>query len=819
MRSAGFPACGTSPSHRGAASDRVQHRAMSVAASGSGSAPGPAGAVRAGFAASAALSVPAALAAALLAGVAGYLVLPLTELPAPFPDHHQDAETLVFVLSFFAIVPLAAYLGPRLADRLAAGPNAAVASVTGPLLALALIGLTVAVKVSEHLPWGGGLDVMLLALLLWWALAAALVAAALRRPLPLLERAAPLEKTLWLVAGALALVAAVGLAALDSLDALPVALGLLATAALVAGYGRIELPRLPRGLGRGYDVAAALLIVVAVPNLVIFYPEDPSQAFLTQVIHFHQDFFLGPASHVVGGGAMLVDTLSQYGVGSIVFIAAWFELVGTSNGTLGILDGILSGLVFAAAYGVLRAAGVSRLLASAAMLVALIALVWGLLYPVGGLLQHGAIRFGMPMAVLVAVVAGLRWPRLEIPARAITLLFVGLSAIWALEAFGYTVLTFAALIAARAALLEPGGRRTWLLRRAAEGVAACFIAHLVFALATLAWAGELPDWGLYINTLREFLSGGIGDLTYDFSPWSPGLGAGALLVASAVATILLITRNRELAVRERTATVALAGSTAYGVALFSYLVNRSADHIIPYVCLPTLIAVVIWIALALRHPELVSGTARRAALALAGGLSTLLVAIAWSGAGERLSESAIAYLPPGGKSVGAAIDRLADPPGLSPGAGDAEALLDNNWPGEHEAAVLLEPDLGIEALARTGRINLIPLSDPWEDSFVPDARIDDVDAALADMRAGDLLLIDANARAAFEGYRRDPSADPFDLSTPQSVVPTGLAILQSYALKELSTRFRLRPVEAGPGGLEVVELVDAPNPPPAEPEG
>lgn len=758
---------------------------------------------RADLAAALALSVCAALAAALLAGVVGYLAIPLTRLPAPLPDHHNDAETLVFVLSFALFVPLAARYGPRLADRIAAGPNGAALGALAPLLALALLALALAVKVSERLPWGGGLGVMLVALLIWWALAAALVGIALRRPSTALARLAPGVTVLWLCVAALVLIAAVAFAALDSISVLPIVLGALITAAVVGGYGRVEIPRLPRGLGRGYDVAAAALIFVAVPNMVIFYPEDPDRGFLTEVIHFHQDFFLGPASHVVGGGAMLVDTLSQYGVGSIDFIAGWFELVGTSNGTLGILDGILSGFVFVAAYLVMRAAGASRPLATAAMVVALIALVYGLIYPIGGLLQHGAIRFGMPMAVLTATVVELRWPRLTTPARALTLLFVGLSAIWALEAFGYTLLTFAALIIARAALLEPGGRRAWLLRRAAEGVAACVAVQLIFALVTLAWAGELPHWDQYLNTLREFLTGKIGDLTYDFSPWSPGLAVGALLIASTIATTLLITRSRELAVRERVATVTLAGSTAYGIALFSYLVNRSADHIIPYVCLPLLIAVVVWISLLLRHPELTRGLTRRTALALAGGVSTLLVAVAWSGAGQHLSESAIAYLPPGGKSMRAAIDRLADPPDLSPGASAAEALLDRHWPGEDEAAVLVEPDLGIEALARTGRINRIPLSDPWEDSFVADARRDEIDPALADMEAGDLLLIDANAAKAFAGYRRDPGADA-------SVIQPGLAILQSYSLQQLATRFRLRPVEVGPGGLAVVELVEAP---------
>ncbi len=655
---------------------------------------------------------------------------------------------------------------------------------------------------------------MLAALLLWWAFAVALVWFALRGPIGALGRLAPRAGLIWLAVAALALVAAVGFAMLDSLSALPIVLGVLATGAVIAAYGRVELPRLPRRIGPGYDVLILVLILLAVPNLVIFYPEDPDGAFLTQIIRFHQNFFMGPASHVAGGEPMLVDTLSQYGVGSIVFLAGWFELVGTSNGTTGILDGILHAFVFAGAYFVLRAAGVSRTLATTAMVVALIVLVYGLLYPIGGLLQHGGIRFGMPMGVLVASVAEVRWPRFAVPARAMTLLFVGLSAIWALEAFGYTVLTFLVLIGARAALLDVGTRRAWLVRRALEGLAACVVVHVIFALATLASAGELPHWGQYLNTLREFLTGGIGDLTYDFSPWSPGLAAGALLVASAVGTILLVTRNRELARAERVTTVALAGSTAYGIALFSYLVNRSADHIIPYVCLPVLMAAVLWLGLLLRHPELTDGLTRRVAIGLAGGVSTLLIAIAWSGAGERFEESALAHLPPGGKGFRAAIDRLQDPPDLSPGATAAEDLLDEYWPGEKEATVLLEPDLGIEALARTDRINRIPLSDPWEDSFVADARIDEITPALDGLEAGDLMLIDANAAAAFRAYRKNPTADPFDLSTSeQTIVPSGLAILQSYSLKQIATRFRLRPVELVEPGLAVVELVDSPQPP------
>jgi hypothetical protein len=707
-------------------------------------------------------------------------------------------------------VPLALRYGARLADRIAAGPNRSSAPLLGATLLAVLLALALGVKASERLPWGGGLWTMLVALLIWWAFAAALTWVAARRPLPALGRAAPHAVAIWTVVLGLFLLLALAFAAIPSISVLPLVLGLVATALVVAAYGRVELPRLPRPAGLSYDVVAVLLLLVAVPNMVIFYPGEPGQGFLTQVIHFHQNFFLGPASRVELGGAMLVDTLSQYGVASITFIAGWFGIAGTSNGTLGILDGVLHAMVFAGGYVVLRAAGVRRLAATTAMLVALIVLVWGLIYPIGGLLQHGAIRFGMPMGVLVATVAGVRWPRAELPARLVTLAFVGLSSIWALEAFGYTVLTFLALTATRAALSEAASSRRWFIRRALEGLAACIVAHVLFAIGTLAAAGELPDWSNYLNTLREFLSGSIGDLTYDFSPWSPGLGAGALLVASTVGVVTLILRKRDLARRESALVVALAGSTAYGVALFSYLVNRSADHIIPYVCLPVLMAGVLWLALLLRHPELASRGSRRAALALSGGLGTLLVAVAWSGAGSHLSESAIAYLPPGGKSMTAAIDRLGDPPPLSPGAAEAEALLDRHWAGEDEAAVVVEPDLEIEALARTGRFNRIPLSDPWEDSFVADTHVDEVDEAVDDMKEGDLLLVDANALGAFRDYRANPTTDPLNVTSPQTIVPSGLAILQDYALNRLAQRFRLRTVDRGANGLEVTELVDDP---------
>ena len=48
--------------------------------------------------------------------------------PPPFPDHHQDAETLLFVLAFAVLLPARGLFVPRLADRIVAAPDAVTLS-------------------------------------------------------------------------------------------------------------------------------------------------------------------------------------------------------------------------------------------------------------------------------------------------------------------------------------------------------------------------------------------------------------------------------------------------------------------------------------------------------------------------------------------------------------------------------------------------------------------------------------------------------------------------------------------------------------------
>ena len=172
----------------------------------------------------------------------------------------------------------------------------------------------------------------------------------------------------------------------------------------------------------------------------------------------------------------------------------------------------------------------------------------------------------------------------------------------------------------------------------------------------------------------------------------------------------------------------------------------------------------------------------------------------------RYSQSALAHAIPGGTSLSAALERLWDRPAFSPEAPEGERLLDEHMPGEEQSIVLTKADRSIEILMRAGRSSAVPLGDPWEDSFVPDDHLAPLGDFVDSLEPGDRMLLDADAREAFEIYRRDPSRDPFG-AEPAGTVLTGLATLQLWVLREIGKDYDLRTVARGQFGMEVVELV------------
>jgi hypothetical protein len=760
------------------------------------------------------LALTVALGAAAFGIVAALVVLLVAPQPIeglPGAAQRQDAETALYVLAFVVLLPAALIVVPQRADAIAAR----VGDDGLSLLAASLVGgLCVAILVTRVLP-GDGAAGALAALAIWGVSAGAALWRAARAPAwGALDRSPRTICVAWALAAALALVGVLAFTALDSIGVPVLIAGVLVCVAVTLAYrsGVVErLPRPSRPWLLAVDVGAIVLLALAIPDLVVFEPDgapdDPIPGFKASIIQFHQNLFVGPANQVLAGDTLLVDTASQYGVAPIYLLAAWYQLAPIGYGTTGLFDGLLYALAFIAGYGVLRMASVPRALAMCVLAVAVVILIYNLLFPVGGLLQHGMLRFGLPMAIVVAATAAARWPQRRRAAGTLALAALGLSSIWALEAFAYTLFTFAAVAAFDAWTEQEPGRGRVLARRLALGATACVVAHLALAVATLIFAGELPDWGRYLAYLDALLLGELADITYDYSRWSGGLAVGLAYAVSAAGVVLVATRHRALLERERVAFTALAALSAYGIALYSYFVNRSADDILPYVSLPALLAGTLWLAVLLRSALGASREVRAGGLAFALGVGALLVSVAASSLDLRFAHTPLAHLAPGGRSLSSALDRLWSPPPIDPRSPAGETLLDEHWPERERVPILVAPDLGVELLVRAGRAHALPFSDPIEDYFADFPTESEITEAVKALAPGDLLLMQDRGLGLARKLELDPDRDvltgPVKLTGSEALTPR-----QKLLLQFLMKRFRLKQIEQDARSFAVVQLAE-----------
>ncbi len=717
----------------------------------------------------------------------------------------QNAKTALYLGSFAIILPLALIWAPRLADRVRRGANSTSLPAIAGGLAGGLAVMLLAVRLSAHLPWGAGVGPLLAGALVWWILAGLALRRAIRRPWKLFERSPPSGRLPALAVWGLAFGAVLCVTHVSTLTLVPLVVGALLVLGLLALGDRIRLPKLARWQLIVVDVVALILVLLAVPNVVIYHSSSgpPGSIFQPGIIQFQQDWIIGPANQLRGGGALLVNSpSSQYGVGMLYFLAGWFHLAPIGYGTFGLLDGILTALFYATGYCVLRLAGVGRLLAGSALALGVVAFLYDLVYAVGALPEQGPLRFGPPIALIVFAVAAARWPGRSSLWRAAAFAVLGVASVWALEAFAYTALTFVAIVAMDAWLREPADRLRYGLRQLGLGAATFIAAHAIFALATLAGSGHLPDWGQYLAFIHELLLGGReGSITYGFDNWSPGLALGAACLASAAAIVMLVRRAPAVAAAERPRMIALTGCTAFAIAVFSYTDNRSSTYLLLYVALPILLAATLWLDLLLRSRSAVSRSLRRGGLAFCLSVALLLIAAAWPQVGAHFRDSALAHAYPSG-GLHAALVRLWHSPTIDPRAPDGERLLARYIPGKRAMVVLTgEPDLAIEILMRSKRTNSLFIGDPNMDGFVPSVWIPKIRRELAQLRPGDRLLTDTTAAAAIAFLRAHPRVDPLKVFT----APGSPQL--NWILRELDKRFVLRPIQQDPNGLVVAQLV------------
>jgi hypothetical protein len=327
-------------------------------------------------------------------------------------------------------------------------------------------------------------------------------------------------------------------------------------------------------------------------------------------------------------------------------------------------------------------------------------------------------------------------------------------------------------------------------------------AHLLLIFYTLLDTGSLPHWSRYLAYLRSLLLGGSeGEVSYGFANWSPGLAVAALWLSSAIALLLLIRRAPELLRTKPVTMLALAGTTAYSIAAFSYADNRSSTYLLNYVALPVLLTAVLWLSLWLRSDWLAQRAARAGALAFGLGVSVVLIAAAWPSIDARFSRSALAHAYPGG-GLRAALHRLWHPPPIDPRAPEGVRLVRRYLKGRTVLVVLPKnEDLSTEILMRAGRAERLFVGFGDMETFVPSVWQPVISQQLAQLRAGDRLLTDDSAAPIiryFSGHRSiSPITHPID----------GGADQEEWILTQIAKRFTMRPLAQAADGLIVAQLV------------
>jgi len=520
----------------------------------------------------------------------------------------NTVDTAFYLVTLCLLLPAALVVTRRLAGVLqsAGGPEA----VSG-LAARATVALLGMLLVSRLVRFAGvPSSALLLPLSAAWGIGLVLAVRGVERR----ERpGARLEPSgtyrMWILAAGLG--AACVMAFLSPEVFRPIKLG--ASIAIAGALTAAHVLRPSSGGGRRLwpiDALAVALVVLTVTDLSGYLEYQRPDAvtvtlgdgavltpeYLSFAHRTHEGFWLGPLNDVLHGRTLLVDVSSQYGVVSVYFLAAFFQVAPLGYGPLALLASFLTALQYAVAYAVMRLGGSARTLAVPAIAAASVGLLLGSIGSPADFPSTGGLRFGIPWLVVLIAVAWARWPHGRPVLRAAAIGLVAVASVWSFETFFYTCGAFAAVALVEVAALDRG--RVRALGRDALAVAACCAAaHMTLALATRVVAGSWPDWSTYLAFLSAYA---IGNNLYELEvdPWSPGMPIFLLHLSSAVALAALVVRRRDLVRERRAQLLAIAGSSGLALASFSYFAGHSHPNTLSYVALPALVVGCLWASLA-----------------------------------------------------------------------------------------------------------------------------------------------------------------------------------------------------------------------------
>lgn len=549
----------------------------------------------------------------------------------------------------------------------------------------------------------------------------------------------------------------------------------IAAACAIALVRLVLARRWPRSARRVLDAGT-----VSLCTLLVFYLGRPMES-----LAVNQNYFLGPTIDVLHGHPMLVGTFSQYGYGMFDGLGAFFSVAPIGYGSFTLLLSALTALLFAALYVVLRLSTRSQIVAIAGLVVAVVLNVFGQLHYYTYYPSTGVLRFGLAWVVILLSVGAARWERRTRLLDFLVLVVVGASAAWSGESGVYCLGTACAIACIDAAVLDSG--RGARYRAAVRGVTRCLTASvcgvLMFTALTRAATGVWPHWGSYLDFVRLYTTGGLGELP--IGDWSPGLALGAFYAASAVALLAMVGLRPAL-VRDRRATFrAITGLTAMGGLVLTYFLGRAASNNLLHIAPPGVALLFVWVGIA----DVTLANRRTAAIAIGATMfmGALVVAGERDDVAQKYPHTALAALLGSSAGLTSQARSLWHNPVVKPEAEHVVRFVASIRRSRAPLIVVLSPDVESEVLLRLDRGNAVGTSNPCQES----------------LSARGPSRVAAGVRALSTGAILVTSSATSD---DRRLLP-----IQRYTLAVIRSRFRLRQIRAdGRGHTAFVLATRAP---------
>ncbi len=552
--------------------------------------------------------------------------------------------------------------------------------------------------------------------------------------------------------------------------------------------------------GRSWASSGALrhaidAVVVLLAGLAVTELQPPDLIAL-----LNANYFLGPTNDVLHGHAMLVGTFSQYGVGMFYVLAGFFSIFPLGYGVLTLLLTTLTALVFAAIYTIVRISTQSQLLGVLCVAVAVTLYVFGQPDFYTAFPSTGALRFGLPWLVTLLAVLGAKTsePRVGRRLDAAVIVLVGLASVWSGETGIYclgTACAMACLDAAMAAAPVAKRTRSAALRLARLG-GVYALGILLFTVITRAAAGHWPDWGVYIDFVRLYTTGGEG--AQAIAAWSPGLAIGAEYAVSATVLIGLLVARPETVRARPDAFRAAAGVTAMGALVYTYFLGRANPINLIHISPPAVTLAFIWLGIV--APTFNARRVARATVVGAVVFVGVLIVIAQQGnLDARFGETALGKLLDYPGQTASAFQTLADNPPVTRGAVVVQRFVFSLHIRRSPLTIFAAPAVESEALLRLGDGNAAGTSQPCQEGLSPTAPA----RALARVRhlpVGSVLVLGLKL-----GLGPSATGEAVGLWGMPSLTET-LAPIDQYSLALIRDRFDLRVIARGGPGLTAYGL-------------